>query len=333
MAKFARARMAERLPELEAARKKGSSSPVLPTSEKKHQLPLVKSPDLLSKFLAAREARPDFMTDTLVQTMAVSMAFAGSETTAISLSAVFYCLLKTPHALARLRKEIDDAARAGKFSDYETGLVTWHESQTVLPYLDMCVKEAFRLHPAPGLPMERVVPKGGIEIAGRKIPGGTIVGCSAWVLHRDKNIFGDDVDVYRPERWEVRGPEDEARVKTMNGTMLQFGMGSRTCIGKNISLLEIYKLVPTMLRRFEVWTYPFFPNGIWLREHTDWYRSGLMTPTRSGILSTRGSSSSTTSSHGSASGKLSNQKRGWRFRRSHVDMVEDCFKFLWLCLL
>ncbi|KAL2116009.1 hypothetical protein VTJ04DRAFT_10264 [Mycothermus thermophilus] len=252
VAKFARARMAERLPELEAARKKGSSSPVLPTSEKKHQLPLVKSPDLLSKFLAAREARPDFMTDTLVQTMAVSMAFAGSETTAISLSAVFYCLLKTPHALARLRKEIDDAARAGKFSDYETGLVTWHESQTVLPYLDMCVKEAFRLHPAPGLPMERVVPKGGIEIAGRKIPGGTIVGCSAWVLHRDKNIFGDDVDVYRPERWEVRGPEDEARVKTMNGTMLQFGMGSRTCIGKNISLLEIYKLVPTMLRRFEI---------------------------------------------------------------------------------
>jgi cytochrome P450 len=38
----------------------------------------------------------------------------------------------------------------------------------------------------------------------------------------------------------------------MNGTMFQFGMGSRTCIGKNISLLEIYKLVPSMLRRFEV---------------------------------------------------------------------------------
>ena len=38
----------------------------------------------------------------------------------------------------------------------------------------------------------------------------------------------------------------------MTGTMLQFGMGARTCIGKNISLLEIYKLVPTVLRRFEV---------------------------------------------------------------------------------
>ncbi|EAQ85262.1 hypothetical protein CHGG_09276 [Chaetomium globosum CBS 148.51] len=219
VAKFARARMAERLPELST-----NGEPVLPTSEK----PTVKSPDLLSKFLAAREARPDFMTDTLVQTMAVSMAFAGSETTAISLSAVFYFLLKTPAALARLRREIDDAARAGRFSDYETGLVTWHESQA-LPYLDMCVKEAFRLHPAPGLPMERVVPREGLEIAGRRVEGGTVVGCSAWVLHREEKVFGEDVEVYRPERWEVKGEGDEQRVKVMNGTMLQFGMSSRTC--------------------------------------------------------------------------------------------------------
>lgn len=244
VAKFARARMAERLPELL------NGEPVLPTAERKTGPPS-SSPDLLSKFLAAREARPDFMTDTLVQTMAVSMAFAGSETTAISLSAVLYFLLRRPRALARLRAEIDAAARRGRFSDYETGLVTWHESQA-LPYLDMCVKEAFRMHPAPGLPLERIVPPGGVEIAGRSVRGGTIVGCSAWVLHRDARIFGDDVDEYRPERWEVKGPGDEARVKVMNGTMLQFGMGSRTCIGKNISLLEIYKLVPTLLRRFEI---------------------------------------------------------------------------------
>lgn len=293
VAKFARARMAERLPELES-----NGEPTLPTSEKV----TVKSPDLLSKFIAARRARPDFMTDTLVQTMAVSMAFAGSETTAISLSAVFYFLLKTPSALARLRAELDDAARRGLFSDYETGLVTWHESQK-LPYLDMCVKEAFRLHPAPGLPMERIVPdsKEGTEIAGRRIKGGTIVGCSAWVVHRDTEVFGEDVEVYRPERWEVReGVEgDEARVKMMNGTMLQFGMGSRTCIGKNISLLEIYKLVPTMLRRFEVRFFP--PLFFWIVFGVGescladgGHRLPSMIPTRSGRLSMLGLSSKRT---------------------------------------
>ncbi len=33
---------------------------------------------------------------------------------------------------------------------------------------------------------------------------------------------------------------------------LQFGAGHRACLGKNISYLEIYKLVPTMLRKYEV---------------------------------------------------------------------------------
>ncbi|SPO04753.1 related to pisatin demethylase cytochrome P450 [Cephalotrichum gorgonifer] len=246
VARFARARMSERLPSLSAD---GSILPTKGASKPQTQ------PDLLSKFLAAHDARPAFMTDTLVQTMAVSMAFAGSETTAISLSAVFYYLLRNPACLARLRQEIDDAARAGLFSDSESGIVTFSESQK-LTYLDACVKEAFRMHPAGGLPLERIVPPGGAEIAGEFVKGGTIVGCSAWVIHRNKEVFGEDVDMYRPERWlpaEGADPaEEERRIKAMDGCMIQFGMGSRTCIGKNISLLEIYKLVPSLLRRFEI---------------------------------------------------------------------------------
>ena len=241
--------MAERLPE--------TSGGLLPT--KKAEKP--QRPDLLSKFLAAHDARPEFMSETLVQTMAVSMAFAGSETTAISLSAVFYFLLRNRACLEKLRAEIDDAAREGVFSDCEGGIVTFAEAQR-LPYLDACIKEAFRLHPAAGLPLERIVPPAGAEIAGHFVKGGTIVGCSAWVIHRNKEVFGEDVEVYRPERWlvgqgrgEVKGAEREAeerRIRGMDGCMMQCGMGARTCIGKNISLLEIYKLVPSLLRRFEV---------------------------------------------------------------------------------
>jgi cytochrome P450 len=202
------------------------------------------------------------MTDTLVQTMAVSMAFAGSETTAISLGAVFYFLLKNPSKLAKLTAEIDAAAKSGLFSDGQTGLVTFHEAQK-LEYLDACIKEAFRLHPAAGLPLERIVPPQGAEIAGHFVKGGTLVGCSAWVIHRRPEIFGEDVDVYTPERWLAREgfdkAEEERRIKGMDGMMIQFGMGPRTCIGKNISLLEIYKLVPSFLRRFEVSFSLFFP--------------------------------------------------------------------------
>lgn len=155
--------------------------------------------------------------------------------------------------MQKLLNELDEKAKEGYFKDNETGIVTWNESQG-LTYLDACIKEAFRLHPAPGLPMERIVPAQGADIGGRFVKGGTIVGVSAWVVHRKKDVFGDDVEVFRPERWIVeKGDEEgEKRVKEMTGLMLQFGMGARTCIGKNISLLEIYKLVPTVLRRFEV---------------------------------------------------------------------------------
>lgn len=250
--------MAERFP------KEGEKS-ILPSTEPKSVAP----PDLLSKFIQAKTDRPEFMTDSLVMTMAVSMAFAGSETTAISLSSVFYYLLKNPRCMERLYEELDGKAREGAFKDNVQGVVTWAESQT-LPYLDACIKEAFRMHPAPGLPLERIVPPSGAEISGHFIKGGTIVGCNAWVIHRNKEIFGEDVEVFRPERWLVDERrdkvEEEKRVKEMGGVMLQFGMGARTCIGKNISLLEIYKVVPSVLRRFEVclpiFISPSFPPSV-----------------------------------------------------------------------
>ncbi|KAH8750876.1 cytochrome P450 [Hyaloscypha finlandica] len=248
VAKFARARMLERYPNSSDPK----SATILPSTEPTAES---KKPDLLSKFVQAKYDRPEFMNDSLVMTMAVSMAFAGSETTAISLSSVFYYLLKNPRCMEEVYRELDSKAKEGFFGDYENGLVTWTESQK-LPYLDACIKEAFRLHPAPGLTLERIVPPQGADIAGHFVKGGTIVGCSAWVMHRRKEIFGEDVEVYRPERWLADETKDrnaeEKRIKEMTGTMLQFGAGARTCIGKNISLLEMYKVVPSFLRRFEI---------------------------------------------------------------------------------
>ncbi|TKA74808.1 hypothetical protein B0A49_02599 [Cryomyces minteri] len=204
--------------------------------------------DLLSKFTQAQHAHPDFMTDTQVLTSTISMVFAGSETTAISLSSVFYHLLKHPRVYQKLMQELEDGTRNGTIEDRPNGAVSWAESQK-LPYLDAVIQESFRMHPAAGLILERIVPPQGIDICGEHIPGGTIVGCNAWVLHRRPEIFGADVDAFRPERWTDAPP---AQLKEMKATMFQFGAGARTCIGKNISLLEVYKLVPSFLRRFEV---------------------------------------------------------------------------------
>ena len=188
------------------------------------------------------------MTDSQVLASCASMIFAGSETTAISLSSVFHYLLTNPRAYKKLMEELDRAVEDGTIADRSNNKISWAESHK-LPYLDAVIQESFRLHPAAGLILERVVPPQGVDILGHFIPGGTIVGCNAWVLHRRPEIFGADVDAFRPERWLEAPPQ---QLRDMKATMFQFGAGARTCLGKNISLLELYKLVPTFLRNFEI---------------------------------------------------------------------------------
>ncbi|KAJ5392315.1 P450 monooxygenase [Penicillium cosmopolitanum] len=172
---------------------------------------------------------------------------AGSDTTGISLTAVIYFLMRNPHCLEKLRGEIERAAQEGNLSDP----VSFQEAQR-LPYLQACIKEALRMHAAVGQILSRVVPEGGAQLAGRHFPEGTVVGVNAWVIHSDASIWGKDVDQFRPERWLV--PKEEVALLEQN--FLAFGAGARTCIGKNISLLEMTKLLPQLVRRFD-----FVPAG------------------------------------------------------------------------
>lgn len=205
--------------------------------------------DFLSRFQEAHEKDPEFVDEPNVMALTVANMFAGSDTTAITLRAIFYYLLKTPSALAALTEELAAERRAGRFTR-DDALVRWEEVRD-LPYLNAVIKEALRCHPAAGLPLERIVPPQGATICGQHLPGGTIVGCTAWVVHRDEGVFGARAGEFRPERWLDATEEQQAR---MNGALFSFGAGTRTCIGKHISLLEMYKLVPAVIRKFEVST-------------------------------------------------------------------------------
>lgn len=90
------------------------------------------------------------------------------------------------------------------------------------------------------------MPPGGTSIAGRYIPAGKVVGVNAWVAHRNHEVYGEDADDFRPERWLKEDTSDMYRC------FLSFGSGSRTCLGKNISLLEMSKLIPTLFLRYNV---------------------------------------------------------------------------------
>ncbi|KAL9610444.1 MAG: hypothetical protein Q9167_004842 [Letrouitia subvulpina] len=214
--------------------------------------------DFLSRFIEAK-ARDDQAPDWAITAWTTSNVLAGSDTTAILLRTIFYHLLKYPSTLQQLLMELQQAAG----DDRPPDIVGWHEAQK-LPFLDACIKEAGRLHPPFGLPLERIVPAEGASFCGEHLPGGTIVGINAWVAHSDQAIFGQDADTWRPGRWLCDGEERkqmERSLLTVGMCQFQtqllidcekFGAGHRSCIGKNISYLEIYKLVPTLLWRYEM---------------------------------------------------------------------------------
>ncbi|KAF3031966.1 hypothetical protein E8E11_001884 [Didymella keratinophila] len=166
---------------------------------------------------------------------------AGSDTTAAAISAILYHLMRTPSAYAKLTEEIDAARKETRLSEN----VQYREAKR-LPYLVACCKEAMRLHPS----------------VGQWFPGGTRVGVNAAVVQRDRQVFGDDADGYIPERWLG------ADVARMERYMFQFGGGARACIGKNISLCEIYKVVPQLLSVFHLELKE--PEKEW-KTHTYWF--------------------------------------------------------------
>jgi cytochrome P450 len=108
--------------------------------------------------------------------------------------------------------EIHELERDDKLSEP----VSFAESNKML-YLQACMKEAMRMHPAVGQLLERVVPEGGATLSGHWLPQGTIVGVNPWVPSRDKSVYGKDADIYRPERWLNA---DSAQLKLMERNFL-----------------------------------------------------------------------------------------------------------------
>jgi len=168
--------------------------------------------DILEKLIEVHNAKPHEFNENAVLSMATTNVFAGSDTTAISISAILYYLCMNPRCQGKLMKEITDRALVGVIGDS-----IMVKDAMRMPYLQACIYEALRLHPAVGMALPRVVPPEGMHIGGTYLPGGvstgssvfypaltieqTVIGTNPWVIHRNTEIYGKDANDYRPERW------------------------------------------------------------------------------------------------------------------------------------
>ena len=123
--------------------------------------------DVAAKLLQIHAEKPALKVNWLTN-MTLTNFGAGVETIAITVSALICNVLDNPGCQEKIQAEIDAALKAGTLSKTPK----LRELQDSLPFLNACLCESMRLHHAIGMPLPRIVPKGGVELEGHFLPEG-----------------------------------------------------------------------------------------------------------------------------------------------------------------
>ncbi|KAL0934654.1 benzoate 4-monooxygenase cytochrome p450 [Colletotrichum truncatum] len=206
-------------------------------NERYGENPVVKR-DILGSFVTHGLTREQAEGETTVQIV------AGSDTTAAAIRSTMLFIITNPHVYTRLQAEIDQAAKQGLISSP----ITDAEARR-FEYLQAVIKEGLRIWP----PGTGLLPKVSLkdELMGEThIPAGTNVAWSPFSVTHEKEVFGPDAGMFRPERWLGISKEKYRMMETQ--TMLLFAGGSRfECLGKNLAMMELNKVYVELLRRFD----------------------------------------------------------------------------------
>ncbi|KAI8624135.1 benzoate 4-monooxygenase cytochrome p450 [Xylariaceae sp. FL1651] len=146
-----------------------------------------------------------------VSTLLVAMV-AGSDTSATAIRATMLYLIASPVAYRKLKAETKLAVQEGRVS---APVITDDEARELL-YLQAVIKEGLRIFPPPPHLLSNETPREGDTVCGHKVPGGTQIAVIMWAISRNREVFGDDADTFRPERWLEA---EEATLKGMNACL------------------------------------------------------------------------------------------------------------------
>jgi cytochrome P450 len=192
--------------------------------------------DLLSILLHAQDEESGRrMSDQQLRDEVMTLFMAGHETTANTLAWAWFLLAGHPDVEARLHAELDLVlgGRPPVVADLPR-----------LSFTESVVNETLRVYPTVWMiGREAIEP---VELGGYRIPAGTTVFMSQWVVHRDSRWF-DEPEVFRPERWEGGLIQRIHRY-----AYFPFGGGPRICIGNNFALMEATLILATLAQKFRL---------------------------------------------------------------------------------
>ena len=195
-----------------------------------------RSKDVLGMLMATTDEDGSRLSDREVRDQAITLLFAGHDTSTSTISFLFYELARNPHELDLLVEEQDRVLGGRK--------PTAEELAGGLPRLEMALDETLRLYPpawiGPRLALEP------FEVAGTRVAGGTYVNYCSWASHRLPDVFPD------PHRFDSERFTPERKDALPKGAYVPFGGGSRTCIGMRFGQMEVKAVATLALQRFRL---------------------------------------------------------------------------------
>ncbi|KAH7067216.1 cytochrome P450 [Paraphoma chrysanthemicola] len=198
--------------------------------------------DMLQHFCRMENANKEPVRLGEVVIEAMNLIGAGADTTSIGMRSCLFYVASNPDCYRRLQQEVDMFYKDNNLD----GPLPYLLSQK-MPYLQAVIKEATRILPSIVYQLVRHTPPAFV-VRGIPIPEGTVVGISPIAQNRDKDIWGEDANEFRPDRWL----EDEAKAKRFDTSSMTFGgNGPRMCIGRNIALVEMHKFLGQFIRNFD----------------------------------------------------------------------------------
>lgn len=203
--------------------------------------------DLLARLMQGKDAKGEPLGNEELTAEALTQLIAGSDTTSNTSCAILYWVLATPHVLPKLQEELDAA-------NIPAGSVPTYDAVKDLPYVQAVINETMRIHSTSSLGLPRLVPAISpenpnpkpIEILGYSFPPGTALSVPAYTIHHSPEIWGKDVEDFKPERW-LNGNLTERQKEAF----IPFSYGPRACVGRNVAEMELKCIVGTVFRNFD----------------------------------------------------------------------------------
>ncbi|MED1782815.1 cytochrome P450 [Brevibacillus fortis] len=192
--------------------------------------------DLLEMLLAARdEDDGQGMTDEQVRDEVMTIFVAGHETTANTMSWIFYLLATYPEVEKKLHDEL---------STVLCEKLPTVEDLSQLKYTNLIVQETLRLYPAAWTINREVVEE--VEIGGHTYKPGETLMMSQYVMHRNPRYY-EQPEQFIPERFD-----SDLLKRNPAYAYFPFGGGPRVCIGNNFALMEAALLLATIAQRYRL---------------------------------------------------------------------------------